>query len=84
MDVNTILILNDDCLDHVFQYFKSAELLPLIGSVHPRFDAAIERQLHRFPHFEVRMSCPPSYNDEQLQALGRHLQKLYIDVSNRL
>lgn len=83
MDVNTILILNDDCLDHIFQYFKkSTELLPLIGSVHPRFDAAIERQLHRFPNLEVCMSCPPSYNDEQLQALGRHIQSLYIDVSN--
>lgn len=80
MDANTLLILNDDCLDYIFQYFKLEELLLLLGNVHSRFDAAIERQLHRFPNFEFCMRFPPPYTNEQLQTLGRHLQSLNINV----
>lgn len=52
----------------------------LFGKVHSRFDEAIERQLHRFPHLEFCMRFPPTYNDEQLQALGRHLQSIQMNV----
>lgn len=80
MDSSTLLILNDDCLDNIFQYLKLDGLMLLFGQVHSRFDEAIERQLHRFPHLEFCMRFPPTYNDEQLQALGRHLQSIEMNV----
>lgn len=80
MDTGTLLILNDDCLDNIFEYFKLDELMPLFGNVHSRFDEAIERQLHRFPHLEFCMRFPLTYNDEQSRALGRHLQSINVNV----
>ncbi|XP_030562000.1 uncharacterized protein LOC115763528 isoform X2 [Drosophila novamexicana] len=76
----SLLILNDDCLDNIFQYLALEELIPLFGKVHPVIDAAIDRQLHRFRHFEFSMRFPPQYDAIQLLALGRHLQSININV----
>lgn len=80
MDADMLSMLDDDCLVNIFQYLKLKDLLPLLGNVHYRFDAAIERQLHRFSNFQFCMRFPPPYTDEQFQALGRHLQSLKINV----
>lgn len=52
----------------------------IFRNVHPLIDDAIERQLHRFRHFEFSMRLPPKYNAEQLQALGRNLHSLNVNV----
>ncbi|KAL7739900.1 hypothetical protein ACLKA6_003384 [Drosophila palustris] len=78
--ITSLLTLNDDCLDNIFQYFSLHELLAMFGNIHSLIDDAIERQLHRFRHFEFSMRSPPQYNGDQLQALGRHLQSLNVNV----
>ncbi|XP_043070656.1 uncharacterized protein LOC6566465 isoform X2 [Drosophila grimshawi] len=80
VETTSLLILNDDCLDNIFVYFTLDELMLLFGSLHSLIDAAVERQLHRFRHFEFSMRFPPQYNEIQLQALGRHLQSLSVNV----
>lgn len=82
MNLSTISLieLNDDCLDNIFQYLSLDELMVIFGNVHPLIDDIIERQLHRFRRFEISMRFPPQYNGVQLQALGRHLQSLNINV----
>ncbi|XP_064547680.1 uncharacterized protein LOC135434878 isoform X2 [Drosophila montana] len=76
----SLLVLNDDCLDNIFQYLTLEELILLFGKVHPVIDDAIDRQLHRFRHFEFSMRFPPQYDANQLLALGRHLQSININV----
>ncbi|KAH8403120.1 hypothetical protein KR222_005703, partial [Zaprionus bogoriensis] len=76
----TLLTLNADCLDNIFQYFQLEELMSLYNNVHCVIDEAIERQLHRFRHYEFSMRFPPPHNGQLLQALGRQLQSLNINV----
>ncbi|KAH8376602.1 hypothetical protein KR093_000251, partial [Drosophila rubida] len=76
----SLLILNGDCLDNVFQYFTLDELMIILGKVHPFIDDAIQRQLHRFRDFEFSMRFPPQYNIDQLQTLGEHLRSLNVNV----
>ncbi|KAH8273864.1 hypothetical protein KR044_002415, partial [Drosophila immigrans] len=76
----SLLILNGDCLDNVFQYFSLDELMVIFGELHPFIDDAIQRQLHRFRDFEFSMRFPPLYNADQLQALGVHLRSLNVNV----
>ncbi|XP_017853895.1 uncharacterized protein LOC108607528 [Drosophila busckii] len=80
MDTPTILLLNDDCLVCIFQYLTLDELMALHGELNPRIDQILEQQLHRFKHFEFSMRFPPSYGWNQLQALGRHLHSLNVNV----
>ncbi|KAH8244794.1 hypothetical protein KR032_000469 [Drosophila birchii] len=75
-----LLQLHDDCLDLIFVNFKLDELLPLYKEVHNRFDEAIERQLHRFKNLEFSMRLPPPFHEDLMIALGRHLQRLHINV----
>ncbi|XP_034101205.1 uncharacterized protein LOC117565930 isoform X1 [Drosophila albomicans] len=77
---SSLLILNGDCLDNVFQFFSLDELMVIFGEVHPFIDDAIHRQLHRFRDFEFSMRFPPQYNEEQLKTLGGHLRSLNVNV----
>ncbi|XP_016997351.2 uncharacterized protein [Drosophila takahashii] len=74
-----LLQLNDDCLEVIFSYLKLDELLPLYNAIQC-FNAAIERQLHRFKDFKFTMRTPPVFNEDLLIKLGHHLNSLHINV----
>jgi len=54
--------LNDDCLNIIFSYLRLDELLQLYNEIEC-FNAAIERQLHRFRDFKFSMRQPPVFNE---------------------
>ncbi|XP_016963621.1 uncharacterized protein LOC108033677 isoform X2 [Drosophila biarmipes] len=74
-----LLQLNDDCLDVVFNYLELHELLELYNEIQG-FQAAIERQLHRFRDFKFSMRHPPVFNEDLFTKLGHHLNSLHINV----